>query len=486
MKTAKKNISEEKENGRVYTPSYIVKDILDLSGYSAKSILKKNVIDNSCGDGAFLCEIVRRYCEAAFSEGLSRYEIRSELSQYIHGIEIKKEERDKCIDNVNSVIASYGIDSVDWDIVCGDALSIHQYDGKMDYVFGNPPYVRVHNLGENFDKIKEFTFAQGGMTDIFIVFYEIGIKMLNKNGILGYITPNSFFNSLAGSYMREVIFRDNLLEKIVDMKHYQAFPATTYTTIIILRKNRENKKVDYYKFNENTLLPYYVDSLQPSDFFISGNYYFAESQNLELVQKIYSNYGKSDISVKNGYATLCDGVFVNDFDFDSPYIIPVVKSSKGIRQKIFYPYNKNAQLISEDEIKQDSKIYSYLIKNKEKLCKRSNERDADKYWYAFGRSQAIGDTYKDKLTINSLIRDEKDLKFVSAPSGVGVYGGLYLVSETIPTEEIKKVLQSKEFVTYISLLGKYKSGGYYTYSSKDVKAYLDYKFAYNGGIAELC
>lgn len=354
----------------------------------------------------------------------------------------------------------------------------------MDYVFGNPPYVRVHNLGENFDKIKKFSFAQGGMTDIFIVFYEIGIKMLNEKGILGYITPNSFFNSLAGSYMREVIFRENLLEKIVDMKHYQAFSATTYTAIVILRKNRKNSKVDYYKFNENTLLPYYVDSLLSSDFFVFGNYYFAENEKLKLIQKVYSNYGKSDIAVKNGYATLCDGVFINDFDFDSQYIIPVVKSSKGIKQKIFYPYNKKAQLISEDEIRQDNRIYSYLIKNKDKLCKRSNEKKSDKYWYAFGRSQAIGDTYKNKLTINSLIRDEKDLKFVSAPSGVGVYGGLYLVSETVPVEEIKNVLQSREFMMYVSLLGKYKSGGYYTYSSKDVKAYLDYKFAYNGGINE--
>ncbi|MFG6319101.1 MAG: hypothetical protein K1W33_04465 [Clostridia bacterium] len=38
----------------------------------------------------------------------------------------------------------------------------------------------------------------------------------------------------------------------------------------------------------------------------------------------------------------------------------------------------------------------------------------------------------------------------------------------------------EEFGEYVSLLGKYKSGGYYTFSSKDVKTYLDYKIGKKG------
>ena len=131
--------------------------------------------------------------------------------------------------------------------------------------------------------------------------------------------------------------------------------------------------------------------------------------------------------------------------------------------------------MSEEEIKADKKMYSYLKDNEEKLLKRSNENKDN--WYAYGRSQAIKDTYKDKVSINSLIRDENDIKFANAPVGTGVYGGLYLVSGTVPMKEIKKALKSREFANYVRLLGKYKSGGYYTFSSKDVKAYLDYKFA---------
>ena len=139
-------------------------------------------------------------------------------------------------------------------------------------------------------------------------------------------------------------------------------------------------------------------------------------------------------------------------------------------------------MISERALSEDLRIYNYLLENKEKLLKRSIKKDSSIYWYAFGRSQAINDTFCDKMAINSLLRTEEDFKFTHAPSGTGVYGGLYIISNSIPFEEIEKVLKTKEFISYVSLLGKYKSGGYYTFSSKDVKRFLDYKFAYDGGL----
>lgn len=484
MRTSKKDITTEKENGRIYTPDYIVRNILDLSGYYGLQILKKHSIDNSCGDGAFLCEIIRRYCKAATEAGLSATEIRADLSEYIHGIEINAEEHRKCIENISKTAYEFGVEGVVWDVLCGDTLSIHKYDGEMDYVLGNPPYVRVHNLGDNFDEIKGFMFSQGGMTDLFIVFFEIGIRMLNSTGTLGYITPSSYFNSLAGAYMRRVLCRDDLLDKVVDLKHYQAFNATTYTAISILKKNRKNADVEYFQFDEKALIPYYVDTLSIDDYLIAGNYYFACKSDLAILHRVYGNRGESDIQVKNGYATLCDGVFINDFDFESDLIIPVVKASRGIQQRILYPYDRKARLLPEEVIKQDENVYRYLISKKDELLRRSSEKESEEYWYSFGRSQALLDTYRNKVAISALLRDERDLKFVEAPIGTGVYSGLYIVSDNIPMNDIIAAMKSDEFVRYIRLLGKYKSGGYYTYSSKDVKAYLDYKFAYNGGLLE--
>lgn len=484
MKTMRKEITTEKENGRVYTPTFIVDNILNLSGYYGAGILKKHVIDNSCGDGAFLCQIIHRYCEEAIRQGYNTDALRTDLSTYIHGIEIDKDEHKKCLVNINRIAEQHGVFNVNWNVLCDDALTVKEFDGKMDFVLGNPPYVRVHNLGNTFSEIKKFSFAQNGMTDLFIVFFELGIKMLNEKGSLGYITPSSYFSSIAGSNMREFLVKENLLKAIVDLKHYQAFSATTYTAITILKKGKTNHNVEYYGFNGKSQDPYYIESVKPDDYFIGGNFFFARKEDLSVLHKILFNLGKCDVSVKNGYATLCDEVFIKDaFDFKSKYIIPVVKSSKGVKQTVFYPYDNNGKLISEDEIQNDKALFQYLVENKSKLINRSNERNAEKFWYAFGRSQAIGDTYKDKLAINSLLRSKKDFKFTPAPAGTGVYGGLYIVSDTIPIRDIAKALKTDEFVSYIELLGKYKSGGYYTFSSKDVKAFLDYKYAYDGGLA---
>lgn len=475
----------KKLKGRVYTPNHIVTNILDMADYCGEDILEKHVIDNSCGDGAFLCEIVDRYCNVAIQNDVTKDELKSQLETYIHGIEIEAIEHKKCLDNLNKVIDKYQINlNIKWDVICADTLTVDKYNGKMDFVLGNPPYVRVHNLNDSFEKTKRFSFAQDGMTDLYIAFYEIGLKMLNDNGVLGYITPSSFFSSLAGNYMRRYFVQEKLIKKLVDLKHYQAFSTTTYTTIIILNKQHSSNELEYYQYDEDKLKPYFVEKLTSDDYYIAQNFYFSTKKNLGLLKKIFLNLGRCNIEVKNGYATLCDEVFIGSFNFDSKHIIPIIKASRGEYKQIIYPYDDNGKLISEKELKKDEQLYKYLLENKERLLSRSSENKEDSYWFAFGRSQAINDTNKNKISINSLLRTSADLKIISAPAGIGVYSGLYLIGAERDLSKVSKLLKNEEFSTYISLLGKYKSGGYYTFSSKDIKAYLDYKLVYDGGLLQ--
>ncbi len=465
-----------KHRGRIFTPDYLVEDILDQGKYIIGNINKKHVIDNSCGDGQFMIHVIDRYCRDFLNLSSDLELLKRELETYIHAIDIEKEELDVCKQRCNQVVKMYGIEQeINWDFLNEDTLKCETFNGKMDFVVGNPPYVRVHNLNENFDSVKSYLFANGGMTDLYIVFYEIGLKMLNHTGILTYITPSSFFTSVAGNNMRHYIIDNKLLECLCDLKHFQPFKAITYTTIVTLNKSLKFDTVKYYEFDENILKPYYVDTLKISDYFINNNFYFSKIEKLNLLKKIIYNSNKANVFVKNGYATLADNVFISDFDFDSKYIIPVVKASRGKWTKVFYPYNKDSQLVSENELKKDKEIYNYLLSKKEALLDRSFEKDSNEFWFAFGRSQGINDTYKEKISINALIKDSSDLKIINVRPGQGVYSGLYIISDTIPKETIKEALLDKEFGDYISLLGKYKSGGYYTFSSKDVKYYLDYK-----------
>lgn len=463
-----------KHRGKVFTPDYLVNDILNQGHYVIGNINRRHVIDNSCGDGQFMVCIVDRYCKDFLSHSSDLVQLKQELEIYIHAIEIEKEEIEISVQRCEEVANSYGVKNVQWDFVNDDSMRITKYNGKMDFVLGNPPYVRVHNL-DDLNTIKSYLFGSKGMTDLFIVFYELGLKMLNSTGILCYITPSSFFTSVAGSKLRKFITENKILESICDLKHFQPFQANTYTTIVCLNKMHQSDQIYYYNFDETNLQQRFIECLKKEDYLILDNFYFSSRNNLFLLKRILTNSTKADVSVKNGYATLSDGVFIGNFDFESKYIRPVLKSSTGEWKKIIFPYDNQGKLISENELSEDDGLYEYLLSFKDKLMHRSNEKDKNDYWYAFGRSQAIKDTFADRISINSLIRDQNDLKLIKIPSGCGSYSGLYIISKSISYEEIKKALFDKEFTMYISLLGKYKSGGYYTFSSKDLKIYLDYK-----------
>mgnify|MGYP001749336537 FL=1 len=139
-----------KNSGQVFTPDFLVSNILDYVGYTEGNILQKHVIDNSCGDGAFLCCIVDRYCKDYIAQNESILGLKEDLERYIHGIEIDTVAYNDCILNLDTVISKFGVQGVKWNILNCNALSVSAFDNIMDFVIGNPPYVRVHNLGLNY------------------------------------------------------------------------------------------------------------------------------------------------------------------------------------------------------------------------------------------------------------------------------------------------------------------------------------------------
>lgn len=463
-----------KNNGRIYTPCFIVKNILDLSGYK-NNILTKNIIDNSCGDGAFLIEIVKRYCEVFIKKyGKNKSQLlKNHLEKYIHGIEIEKKEHQKCLARLNLYVKDFGLTDINWDIICADTLSTTKYNGQMDYVVGNPPYVRVHNLAENYINVKKFQFCEKGMTDLYIVFFEIGLNMLNSNGKMCLITPSSCLRSKAGNNFRKFILKNRNLNKIVDLEHFQPFNATAYTMITLFENNNQNDYVDYYVYDKEKQKPEFVEKLNYSDVFVNDGIFVSKKQNLNLLHEV-ENYTRNilkKIVVKNGLATLGDSIFIGNFDFKD-LTIDVLKASNGKWFKCLFPYDKNGSPLDLAEIKKHKEVFNYMLKNKDFLEKRSLDKKGK--WYLFGRTQALNDVFKEKIAINTIVKDVKSIKLELVPANKGVYSGLYILTD-FSFDEIKNVIKSDEFIQYIKILKNYKSGGYYSFSSKDLQKFLTFK-----------
>ena len=202
-----------------------------------------------------MCEVVHRYIRAAFACHMSKEEIVFDLSYYIHGIEKDGKAYNDCLYNLSKISDRYHLGYIQWDVLEADALTCNDFKGKMDYVVGNPPYVRVHNLKDTYSIVKHYAFTQEGMTDLYLAFFELGFSMLAPNGRMCYITPSSWLNSVAANYMREYLYKHRNMEALVDLGHFQPFErATAYTLISYFVNDKVRRNTfSYYVYDSDMM-----------------------------------------------------------------------------------------------------------------------------------------------------------------------------------------------------------------------------------------
>ena len=115
--------------------------------------------------------------------------------------------------------------------------------GGFDCIIGNPPYIRIQTMKEwaplEVEIYKElFRAGRTGNYDIYVVFIEQGLKLLNAKGQLGFICPHKFFNSKYGEPVRGIIATGKHLSHVVHFGDQQVFDgATTYTCLLFLSES---------------------------------------------------------------------------------------------------------------------------------------------------------------------------------------------------------------------------------------------------------
>lgn len=114
--------------------------------------------------------------------------------------------------------------------------------GGFGAVIGNPPYIRIQAMKEwapvevEFYK-QRYRAASRGNYDIYVVFVERGLNLLNPAGVLGLILPHKFFNAEYGTPLRTLLTQGRHLAHIVHFGSQQVFTtATTYTCLLFLSK----------------------------------------------------------------------------------------------------------------------------------------------------------------------------------------------------------------------------------------------------------
>ena len=159
-------------NCKVFTPTEYVEELLNAIEYRG-NVYGKSVLENSCGTGGILMEIVRRYIISAQKEKKTFIEIKNGLEHDICGIELEREHVEECRKNLDIVAETFGIRKVRWNIIQGNYLK-QTLGKKFQYIIGNPPYIVYRDIGEEERKYlrERYEACKNGKFDYYYAFVE--------------------------------------------------------------------------------------------------------------------------------------------------------------------------------------------------------------------------------------------------------------------------------------------------------------------------
>lgn len=496
-------------SGAIYTPEYIRKYIVEAVTHK-KQVKETTFADISCGCGGFLLTVTN------LLRNKKGFSFKSIYEEYIYGIDIQDYsiKRSKILLTLNALL--HGEDEVEYDfnLYVRDALlfdwseAITNYIG-FDFIVGNPPYVCAKNLDDNSKaNILNWSVATSGNTDLYIPFFQIAINNLKKNGLMGFITMNSFFKSLNARQLREYFKELSLRFQVIDFGYEQIFKSKNTYTCICIVKNIHSDHISYQSTTKNELT-----KLQNIVFdkVLYENLDSKKGWNLknhELISKI-ENVGRPFCDIyktRHGIATLKNNVFIfRPYKVDDAYFYfidcdssqqKVEKSicreifntnklsskqeSSNLVEKIIFPYfqnNNGVHIISENEMKSEYPCtYKYLLTKKEILSKRDKGKQNYPAWYAFGRTQSLEDMryklffpkYSNKTPFFILNKD-KSAKF---------YNGLAIIGSTLEDLFlIQKIMESRLFWFYIESTSKPYASGYYSLNGNYIKNFGIFNFS---------
>jgi len=391
-------------------------------------------------------------------------------------------------------------------------------NGGFDCIIGNPPYIRSKLLEP--DQREYFTEkykTAGGTYDIYILFIEKGLSLLNDKGSLGYINQNKYFYSDYGNKIRELISNNYFIQKIVDFNEFQVFKGiTTYTAINIFSR----KKIDSFEYvvvtdkktSENIVSSLINNNIEHSsiqrkkvkystlksegwifeDYKLNSllNKLFESGQPLEnYCYKIYQGFVLTPTEVfpvrieeeyDDYYSVKPVKKDENIYKIEKNRVIPLLKSSdikkysyNYTNYNIVFPYEydeeNNAKLIDKNKLKkQFPYTLQYFEEKKEYLITREKGKWKNSpYWYEFSRKQNFECQKMKKILVPGLATEAR---YAIGEENIFIDQGSYGI---ILNEKYKEyyhyflgVLNSKTIDFCLKSISGTLSGGYYSYQTK--------------------
>lgn len=484
-------------NGAVYTPKYIRGCIVDRTFHTINDITQDTTIaDISCGCGAFLvtaadhmvnkfgCTYVEAYSRIwgvdIDGDSIVRAKLLIALHTVLHGEQI-------CLDSLNLHVAN--------------SLEFNFGEHKFDIIIGNPPYVRAKHIDpENKALMKSWDVCRHGNSDLYIPFFQLGLSLLKNNGILGFISVNSFIKSVNARGLRSFMSSGKYNITLVNFGEELIFKGRMAYTCLFFAQKKLSEHIYYAKTQPQKIEKCEFPQLTPIRLSSLNNFKgwnLNKSDILNAVNQIETTgtpLGKA-YCIKNGIATLANSVFIFNPERDEskyyqmrtgdnsiqliekaicrdiikPNILKTEEDIASKTEKLIFPYDTKGNLIAEHNFRESYPLaYEYLRSHIDVLRQRDKGKN-DYPWYAFGRTQAIND--KGIKLLFPYMTDTPHFIYTSDES-ILIYCG-YAIYGTSENEllVLKKILESDVFAFYMKNTAKPYATGYYSYAKNYVKGF---------------
>ena len=208
-------------------------------------------------------------------------------------------------------------------------------NGGFDCVIGNPPYVLCQpgTTDEYLLNYYKNYHVASYKIDLFHLFFEKSIKLLNDSGLMGFITPNTYLTNKYIKVLREFILENTKVERIVN--HDKVFDSVSVdVATIILNKNKsKDDSVIIQKTEKGVFID--VCTKKQKDWENDSEYVFNINESFSLTLKNTFNLGDSYSSyfgiqafdrnssiseekINDDYLPIIDGEDIHPFDYSVP------------------------------------------------------------------------------------------------------------------------------------------------------------------------
>lgn len=243
-------ISNEKRNGIVYTPEamaqYLSRQMLAF--YKGDFTKEIKILDPAIGDGELVIALITILKTKGIHNILiSGFETDSSVVESTKS-RLKIAFPDISIEILNQDFIEFMLEDY------GTIFDRHVGLKNFDFIIANPPYIRTQILGA--DKAQKLARELNltGRVDIYYVFMMLSFKLLNTDGISGFITSNRFMTIKAGTQVRRFFMQETSVKKVIDLGDTHLFTASVLPCIVIFgHKTIAEKETTFVSIYETKL-----------------------------------------------------------------------------------------------------------------------------------------------------------------------------------------------------------------------------------------